>query len=38
VTACILALALYELGNKTVPIYDGAWAEWGSGPPEPALC
>jgi len=32
VTACILALALYELGNDTVPAYDGAWAEWGSQP------
>jgi len=30
VTACILALSLYELGNKDVAIYDGAWAEWGS--------
>lgn len=30
VTACILALALYELGNKNVAVYDGAWAEWGS--------
>jgi thiosulfate/3-mercaptopyruvate sulfurtransferase len=30
VTACILALALYELGNQNVAIYDGAWAEWGS--------
>ena len=30
VTACILALALFELGNKEVAVYDGAWAEWGS--------
>jgi thiosulfate/3-mercaptopyruvate sulfurtransferase len=30
VTACILALALFELGNTAVPVYDGAWAEWGS--------
>jgi len=30
VTACILALALHELGNKDVAVYDGAWAEWGS--------
>jgi thiosulfate/3-mercaptopyruvate sulfurtransferase len=31
VTACILALALFELGNDSVAVYDGAWAEWGSG-------
>ncbi len=31
VTACILALALYELGYPRVPVYDGSWAEWGSG-------
>lgn len=30
VTACILALALYELGYPDVPVYDGSWAEWGS--------
>lgn len=30
VTACILALALYELGYEDVPVYDGSWAEWGS--------
>lgn len=29
VTACILALALFELGYE-VPVYDGSWAEWGS--------
>lgn len=29
VTACVLALALYELGNKDVAVYDGSWAEWG---------
>jgi thiosulfate/3-mercaptopyruvate sulfurtransferase len=31
VTACILALALYEIGIKNVPVYDGSWAEWGAG-------
>lgn len=30
VTACVLALALYELGNKDVAVYDGSWAEWGA--------
>lgn len=29
VTACILALALFELGHE-VPVYDGSWAEWGA--------
>lgn len=29
VTACILALALHEVGKKDVAVYDGSWAEWG---------
>ena len=35
VTACVLALALFELGHEKVPVYDGSWAEWGlpDGPP-----
>eukprot|EP00245_Coleochaete_scutata_P018575 TRINITY_DN9746_c0_g1_i1.p1 TRINITY_DN9746_c0_g1~~TRINITY_DN9746_c0_g1_i1.p1 ORF type:complete len:412 (+),score=48.16 TRINITY_DN9746_c0_g1_i1:282-1517(+) len=28
VTACILALALYKVGKKDVPVYDGSWTEW----------
>lgn len=29
VTAAILALALYLLGNEYAAVYDGSWAEWG---------
>lgn len=29
VTACMIAFALYNMGNKRVSVYDGAWAEWG---------
>ena len=29
VTAAILALALYRLGNDQVAVYDGSWTEWG---------
>ena len=28
VSACVLALALYQLGLENIPIYDGSWAEW----------
>lgn len=30
VTACVIALALYQLGNTTVKVYDGSWSEWGA--------
>lgn len=30
ITACILALAQYELGFVDVAVYDGSWAEWGA--------
>lgn len=29
VTACVLALALYEIGYPDAAVYDGSWAEWG---------
>ncbi len=29
VSAAVLALALYQLGLKHVPLYDASWAEWG---------
>lgn len=32
VTACVIALALYELGSQNAAIYDGSWTEWGSDP------
>lgn len=28
VTACVVALALHELGRKNVAVYDGSWTEW----------
>ena len=30
VSACVITLALYCLGNQDVPIYDGSWTEWAS--------
>ncbi len=29
VTACVISLALYHLGNKNAAVYDGSWSEWG---------
>ena len=29
VTASLLALGLYLLGNKEAAVYDGSWSEWG---------
>ncbi|MEM9624728.1 MAG: 3-mercaptopyruvate sulfurtransferase [Pseudomonadota bacterium] len=29
VTACTLALALYQIGVPDVAVYDGSWTEWG---------
>ena len=28
VTACVLALGLYLIGDSEVAVYDGSWAEW----------
>ena len=30
VTACVIALALAELGHPDTSIYDGSWIEWGA--------
>lgn len=35
VTACVLALALYELGREDIPVYDGSWTEWAQDPDTP---
>ncbi|MBI3441240.1 MAG: sulfurtransferase [Proteobacteria bacterium] len=35
VTACVVALALYELGCQDAAVYDGSWVEWGSDPALP---
>ena len=29
VTACTLALGLYQIGIEQVAVYDGSWSEWG---------
>lgn len=29
ITACVIALALFNCGNKNACVYDGSWAEWG---------
>ncbi|MDI9409185.1 MAG: rhodanese-like domain-containing protein [Candidatus Pacebacteria bacterium] len=30
VTACVLALGLYQIGVRKVAVYDGSWGEWGA--------
>jgi thiosulfate/3-mercaptopyruvate sulfurtransferase len=30
VTACILALAAYQVGYRKTSVYDGSWSEWGA--------
>jgi thiosulfate/3-mercaptopyruvate sulfurtransferase len=36
VSAAVLALALYRLGRRDVPVYDGSWTEWGGRADTPA--
>lgn len=38
VTACVLALALHQLGYTHVRVYDGSWAEWGASDETPVSC
>ena len=35
VTACLGALALYEIGIKEASVYDGSWSEWALNPETP---
>ncbi|KJE97992.1 3-mercaptopyruvate sulfurtransferase [Capsaspora owczarzaki ATCC 30864] len=32
VTACVIALAAFQLGNKSAAVYDGSWTEYASQP------
>lgn len=38
VTAAIVALALYRLGQAQVAVYDGSWTEWGGRSDTPVVC
>lgn len=35
VSAALLLLALYQMGIRNVPMFDGSWAEWGRRPDLP---
>lgn len=35
IAACILALALSEIGQEDVAVYDGSWSEWADGETRP---
>ena len=30
VSACLIALSYYRIGNEDIPVYDGSWSEWAS--------
>lgn len=30
VSACVLALALHQIGHRKTSVYDGSWSEWGA--------
>jgi len=30
VSACLIALSYYIIGNEDIPVYDGSWSEWAS--------
>lgn len=30
VTACVVALALHDIGHTDAAVYDGSWSEWGA--------
>ena len=30
VSACVIALSYYRIGNEDIPVYDGSWSEWAS--------
>lgn len=35
VTACVVALALHEIGNPAAAVYGGSWSEWATTPGMP---
>jgi thiosulfate/3-mercaptopyruvate sulfurtransferase len=35
VTACVIALALHDIGHTDAAVYDGSWSEWGASPDLP---
>lgn len=37
ITACVVALALYELGRDDIAVYDGSWTEWAQSPNTPKV-